>query len=73
MQTCKELGTPDCNIALAQCTTYLARAPKSRHIDDAYHSAERIVLNNKDCQPAVPLSLRLSPSMVEKSIIVFLL
>nr|KAF7401882.1 hypothetical protein H0235_015218 [Vespula pensylvanica] len=58
MNGCKMIGMPECDVLLAQCTTYLARAPKSRLMEDALRAAQRVVANHKGPQPGVPLHLR---------------
>lgn len=58
MNGCKMIGMPECDVLLAQCTIYLARAPKSRLMEDALRAAQRIVANHKGPQPGVPLHLR---------------
>lgn len=68
MHGCKMLGMPECDVLLAQCTTYLARAPKSRLMEDALKAAQRVVANNKGAQPAVPLHLRNAPTKLMKNL-----
>lgn len=68
MQACKMLGMPDCDVLLAQCTTYLARAPKSRLMEDSLKAAQRLVASNKGAQPAVPLHLRNAPTKLMKNL-----
>ncbi|XP_046835626.1 ATPase WRNIP1-like [Vespa crabro] len=58
MNGCKMIGMPECDVLLAQCTIYLARAPKSRLMEDALRAAQSIVANHKGPQPGVPLHLR---------------
>lgn len=62
MQACKILGMPDCDILLAQCATYLARAPKSRLMEDALRAAQKFIADFKGPQPSVPLHLRNAPT-----------
>jgi len=38
-QACHFIGMPECNDALAHAAVYLALAPKSRKVDDAYAAA----------------------------------
>jgi putative ATPase len=40
MQGCQLIGKPECNVILAQCAVYLARAPKSHEV---YHAMDRAV------------------------------
>ncbi|XP_014219993.1 ATPase WRNIP1-like [Copidosoma floridanum] len=65
MQACKMLGMPECDLSLAQCVTYLARAPKSRMVDSALRAAQKYVSSFKGCQPPVPLHLRRKPQQFD--------
>lgn len=58
MNGCKMIGMPECDVLLAQCAIYLARAPKSRLMEDALRAAQRLVANQKGQQPPVPVHLR---------------
>lgn len=58
MYGCQMIGMPECDVLLGQCAVYLARAPKSRTIYNALKAAEKIILEHKDSQPAVPLHMR---------------
>ena len=62
MQGCKMLGMPECDVLLAQCTIYLARAPKSRLMEDALRAAQKLIAEQKGPQPSVPLHLRNAPT-----------
>lgn len=62
MHACKLLGTPGCNALLAQCTTYLARANKSRLMEDSLRAAQHCIANFKDNQPLVPFHLKNAPT-----------
>jgi len=42
------IGMPECDVLLAQCTLYLAKAPKSRAIYNALKAAEKAILEQKD-------------------------
>lgn len=68
MHGCKMIGMPECDVLLAQCTTYLARAPKSRLMEDALRAAQRIVAEHKGPQPGVPLHLRNAPTKLMKNL-----
>ena len=65
---CKEtiafIGMPEAGDALAQCVIYLARAPKSRAVDDAYARAMEDV-KNKRLDP-IPLNIRNAPTNLMK-------
>ncbi|CAN7991579.1 unnamed protein product, partial [Ixodes hexagonus] len=52
-----KVGMPEAKILLSHCTTYCARAPKSRESYNAYAYAEKIVLEQERLPP-VPLHLR---------------
>ncbi len=51
-----KIGMPECNVNLAQCVAYLARAPKSRAIDSAYGAVKRDIAEQQN--DPVPLHLR---------------
>lgn len=68
MHGCKMIGMPECDVLLAQCTTYLARAPKSRLMEDALRAAQRVVAENKGPQPGVPLHIRNAPTKLMKNL-----
>ncbi|XP_025987509.1 ATPase WRNIP1 isoform X2 [Solenopsis invicta] len=68
MHGCKMIGMPECDILLAQCTTYLARAPKSRLMEDALRAAQKVVAEYKGPQPGVPLHLRNAPTRLMKDL-----
>lgn len=58
MYGCQMIGMPECDVLLGQCTVYLAKAPKSRSIYNALKAAEKMILEHKGPQPAVPLHIR---------------
>lgn len=62
MQGCTLLGMPECDVLLAQCAIYLARAPKSREADSALANTKKIIKDWKGSQPAVPMHLRNAPT-----------
>lgn len=68
MHGCKMIGMPECDVLLAQCTTYLARAPKSRLMEDVLRAAQRVVAEYKGPQPGVPLHLRNAPTKLMKDL-----
>lgn len=68
MHGCKMIGMPECDVLLAQCTTYLAKAPKSRLMEDALRAAQRAVAEHKGPQPGVPLHLRNAPTKLMKEL-----
>ncbi|XP_029176491.1 ATPase WRNIP1-like [Nylanderia fulva] len=68
MHGCKMIGMPDCDVLLAQCTIYLAKAPKSRLMEDALRAAQKVVAEHKGPQPGVPLYLRNAPTKLMKDL-----
>lgn len=68
MQGCQLLGMPECDVLLAQCAIYLARAPKSREADEALGHAKRFIANQEGCQPNVPMHLRNAPTKLMKEL-----
>ncbi|XP_076633008.1 ATPase WRNIP1 isoform X2 [Colletes latitarsis] len=68
MHGCKMIGMPECDVLLTQCTIYLARAPKSRLMEDALRAAQRVVAEHQGSQPAVPLHLRNAPTKLMKNL-----
>lgn len=53
---------PECDVLLAQCAIYLARAPKSREADTALAIAKDFIKNFEGAQPNVPMHLRNAPT-----------
>ncbi|KAL6438988.1 hypothetical protein ACFW04_003781 [Cataglyphis niger] len=68
MHGCKMIGMPECDVLLAQCTIYLAKAPKSRLMEDALRAAQKVVAEHKGPQPGVPLYLRNAPTRLMKDL-----
>lgn len=58
MYGCQMIGMPECDVLLGQCTTYLAKAPKSRTVYNALKAAEKVIFEQKDLQPVVSLHMR---------------
>jgi putative ATPase len=58
------VGMPESNVIIAELVIYLAIAPKSRAIDDAYASAKDDVIN-KRLDP-IPLDIRNAPTKMMK-------
>lgn len=56
MQAVHMIGMPEAKLALAQCATYLATAPKSRAVDRALHAAMHDI-EDQSLEP-IPLHLR---------------
>jgi putative ATPase len=65
-QGCHFLGMPECDIILAQCVVYLARAKKSVEVYRAYGQIKQDVKNTMD-EP-VPLHLRNAPTKLMKEL-----
>ena len=58
------VGMPESNVIMAELVIYLAKAPKSRAVDDAYTSAKYDILN-KRLDP-IPLDIRNAPTKMMK-------
>lgn len=68
MEGCTLLGMPECDVLLAQCAIYLARAPKSREVDSALAKAKKLIGDWRGSQPSVPLHLRNAPTKLMKEL-----
>lgn len=62
----ERLGTPEGELALAQCLVYLAIAPKSNAVYKAYNEARALV--RKDGTRPVPMHLRNAPTKLMKDL-----
>jgi putative ATPase len=62
----ERLGSPEGELALAQCVLYLAMAPKSNAAYTAYNEAKALI--KKEGTRAVPLHLRNAPTKLMKDI-----
>ncbi|HBL39497.1 TPA: AAA family ATPase [Candidatus Uhrbacteria bacterium] len=60
------IGMPECNVILAQCVIYLARAPKSNALYTAYGRVKRDIEDNPN-EP-VPVHLRNAPTRLMKNL-----
>jgi len=58
------VGMPESNVIIAELVIYLAKAPKSRAVDDAYAAAKDDVIN-KRLEP-IPLDIRNAPTKMMK-------
>ncbi|XP_078272015.1 ATPase WRNIP1 [Rhinoraja longicauda] len=67
-QGCHFIGMPECEVNLAQCVVYLARAPKSTEIYMAYGAVKESMRNHKGPLPSVPLHLRNAPTKLMKDL-----
>lgn len=65
-QACHMIGMPECNVILAQCVAYLAKAPKSNALYEAYN-AVREDIRNLPNEP-VPLHIRNAPTKLMKDL-----
>ncbi len=62
----ERMGSPEGELALAQCTIYLAVAPKSNAVYKAFNEARALV--KKDGTRPVPMHLRNAPTQLMKSL-----
>ncbi|KAL0700054.1 hypothetical protein Bca4012_056176 [Brassica carinata] len=62
------LGMPECNVVLAQCTAYLALAPKSIAVYRAMETARKVVKDSVGQNEGVPLHLRNAPTRLMKEL-----
>ena len=62
----ERLGSPEGELALAECVVYLAVAPKSNAVYAAYGAAREFV--SKDASRPVPLHLRNAPTRLMKDL-----
>ncbi|XP_029446396.1 ATPase WRNIP1 isoform X1 [Rhinatrema bivittatum] len=67
-QGCHFIGMPECEVLLAQCVTYMARAPKSIEVYRAYSKVKECLKNHKGPLPPVPLHLRNAPTKLMKGL-----
>nr|XP_033790745.1 ATPase WRNIP1 [Geotrypetes seraphini] len=67
-QGCHFIGMPECEVLLAQCVTYMARAPKSIEVYQAYSKVKECLKNHKGPLPPVPLHLRNAPTKLMKGL-----
>ncbi|WP_225781030.1 replication-associated recombination protein A [Xenophilus sp. Marseille-Q4582] len=65
-ETYERLGSPEGELALAQCVVYLAVAPKSNAVYQAYNEMRAFV--KKDGTRPVPLHLRNAPTKLMKQL-----
>ncbi|XP_034981290.2 ATPase WRNIP1 [Zootoca vivipara] len=67
-QGCHFIGMPECEVLLAQCVVYFARAPKSIEVYGAYSKVKACLRNHQGPLPPVPLHLRNAPTRLMKDI-----
>ncbi|ORX98646.1 P-loop containing nucleoside triphosphate hydrolase protein [Basidiobolus meristosporus CBS 931.73] len=65
-QACQVIGMPECEINLAHCVTYMARAPKTIESHRAYKRVKEAI-NNEYAWP-VPIHLRNAPTRLMKEL-----
>jgi putative ATPase len=65
-QACHFIGMPECNVILAECVAYLAKAPKSNALYEAYAKAAEDVRRLPNAP--VPLYLRNAPTKLMKEL-----
>lgn len=59
---CQVIGMPECDVLLAECAVYLARADKSVEVYHALKKCKSVISEWKGPQPSVPLHLRNAPT-----------
>jgi len=62
----ERLGTPEGELALAECVVYLAIAPKSNAVYKAYNAVRALI--KKDSTRPVPMHLRNAPTQLMKTL-----
>uniref|UniRef100_A0A3B3R5Y0 WRN helicase interacting protein 1 n=1 Tax=Paramormyrops kingsleyae TaxID=1676925 RepID=A0A3B3R5Y0_9TELE len=67
-QACHFIGMPECEVILAQCVVYLARAPKSVEVYKAYDNVKTCLRTHRGPLPPVPLHLRNAPTRLMKEL-----
>lgn len=77
LQGCQFIGMPECDVLLAECAVYLARAPKSTEVYKALGKCKSFISEHKGALPSVPLHLRNAPTklmtQIGKIIIIYFL
>ncbi|XP_065523549.1 ATPase WRNIP1 [Lathamus discolor] len=67
-QGCHFIGMPECEVILAQCVVYFARAPKSIEVYRAYNKVKEHLRMHTGPLPPVPLHLRNAPTMLMENL-----
>ncbi|KAM6454229.1 ATPase WRNIP1 [Liasis olivaceus] len=67
-QGCHFIGMPECEVLLAQCVVYFARAPKSIEVYRAYSNVKACLREHQGPLPPVPLHLRNAPTKLMKNL-----
>lgn len=68
LQAVEKIGMPEADCILAQLTTYLARAPKSREACESLSKCKLLIQNYKGPMPSVPIHLRNAPTNLMKNL-----
>nr|XP_039253670.1 ATPase WRNIP1-like [Styela clava] len=67
-QACQFIGMPECDVVLAHCAVYMARAPKSVEVYMAYNRAKEKIKYHEGPLPGVPLHLRNASTKLMKEL-----
>ncbi|OWK55548.1 ATPase WRNIP1 [Lonchura striata] len=67
-QGCHFIGMPECEVILAQCVVYFARAPKSIEVYRAYGNVKECLRMHTGPLPPVALHLRNAPTRLMKNL-----
>lgn len=67
-QACQFIGMPECDVVLAHCAVYLARAPKSAEVYMALRNAVGKIRSHDGPLPGVPLHLRNASTKLMKDL-----
>jgi putative ATPase len=65
-EACDKIGMPECNVILAECVAYFAKAPKSNSLYVGYNEAKEDV--HKYGNLPVPLHIRNAPTKLMKEV-----
>ena len=68
MQATQMIGRPECNVVLAECAVYLARAKKNPEVYSAMNAALKSIQECEGNLPAVPLHLRNASTKLMKDL-----
>lgn len=68
MQGCQLIGLPECDVLLAECVVYMARAKKSTEVYKALQKCRQHISDHKGPLPSVPLHLRNAPTKLMKEL-----
>ena len=68
MQATQMIGRPECNVVLAECAVYLARAKKNPAVYSAMNAALKSINECEGILPPVPLQLRNASTKLMKDL-----